>query len=175
MISVFEHPWLGGLFADDACHALFSADAQVQHMLRTEAAYSRALGHAGIGASDAAEQAARAIEAAEIDLPDLRDGTAKDGVVIPALVRQLKALPGVSADLVHKGMTSQDVIDTALALTLKQLTDLLIARLGTAGGAIQQLNDRLENRRIMGRTRMQAALPVPLSHRLNTWAAPPPN
>jgi 3-carboxy-cis,cis-muconate cycloisomerase len=172
MISVFEHPWLGGLFADEASRALFSADIQLRHMLEIEAAFSRALGHVGKGPSDAAEETARAIEGAEIDLAALRDGTGKDGVVVPALVRQLKALPGVSSDLVHKGMTSQDVIDTSLSLTLKHLTDILIARLETAATGVQVLNRRYGTRRIMGRTRMQAALPVPLSHRFKTWADP---
>lgn len=172
MISVFDHPWLGGLFAEPECQALFSADIQLSYMLRIEAAYTRALGRVGRVDADAALATAREIEAAKIDMADLREGTARDGVVIPALVRQLKQLPGVSKEAVHKGMTSQDVIDTALAMTLGQLTDHLLVRLAVLVSAIEAQAQCYGDREIMGRTRMQAALPIPLSHRLQTWTGP---
>lgn len=172
MISVFDHPWLGGLFAEADCQALFSSDAQLSHMLKVEAAFTRALGRVGRADPDVAEATARAIETAGIDVNDLRAGTAQDGVVIPALVRQLKRIPGVSREIVHRGMTSQDIIDTALALTLRQLTDQLLGHLETVIASIGTLDRRYGERPIMGRTRMQAALPIPLSHRLKTWVAP---
>ena len=50
----------------------------------------------------------------------LRAGVAKDGVIVPELVRQLRAAVGEPHDAsVHFGATSQDVIDTGLVLRLK--------------------------------------------------------
>jgi len=172
MISVFNHPWLGGLFADEDCHELFATEAQLQHMLEIEASFSRALGYSGRLNSELAEAAAKLIGTAKIDVSALRDGTARDGVVVPELVRQLKRLPGIAEDAVHNGMTSQDVIDSALSLTLKRVTDLLSARLSAVISCIRRFEIQFGENTVMGRTRMQAALPIPLSHRLEAWVAP---
>ena len=48
MTDVFDHPWLGGLFADAEMAALWLPDAQLAGMRAFEAAFSRALGRAGL-------------------------------------------------------------------------------------------------------------------------------
>ena len=54
------------------------------------------------------------------DIGALAAATARDGVVVPELVRQLRAAVGEPhAARLHFGATSQDVIDTALVLRLK--------------------------------------------------------
>ena len=51
------------------------------------------------------------------DMAKLRAGVARDGVVVPELVRQIKQAVGEPHGAsVHLGATSQDVIDTALVL-----------------------------------------------------------
>jgi 3-carboxy-cis,cis-muconate cycloisomerase len=169
----FTHPWLGGLFADDAVAAPLSPQAQLARMQRVEAAYSRALGAAGVVEAGLAEQAAAAVEAARFDMGDLRAGTARDGVVMPALVKQLKAQADAALHpAIHRGMTSQDVTDTALVLALKELLPLFDARLAALETALSALIEAQGAQPLMGRTRMQAALPVTVADRVETWRAP---
>ena len=168
--SVFDHPLLGGLFADDAIAALWSADAQLAHMIAFEAAWSRALGATGLADAAVAARAAQAIEAVTLDMNALRQGAATDGLVVPALVKQLKAVAG--AEAVHTGTTSQDVIDTALACTLVATLDVLEARVQSLTQALSDLNGRFGDRPMMGRTRMQAALPITVRDRVETWRLP---
>ena len=67
----------------------------------------------------------------EPDLADLARGTAAAGVPVPALVAQLRrAVGGDAAGFVHWGATSQDIVDTALVL---QLREALVAARGPAG------------------------------------------
>ncbi|WP_295315535.1 3-carboxy-cis,cis-muconate cycloisomerase [Roseobacter sp.] len=172
MIGVFDHPCLAGLFADDDACRIWSAERQLQHMLSFEAAYSRALGTAGVVETDVAASAALLIEKFKPDLQQLRDGTARDGLPVPALVAQLKKAGGSLAPAIHAGATSQDVLDTALALTLRETTDLLVARLKTLATDLDSLNDAFGANPLMGRTRMQAAMPIRVSDRLTTWRAP---
>lgn len=172
MICVFDHPWLSGLFADkDACH-IWSADRQLAHMLAFEAAYSRALGAVGVVDATMASSAAELITAFQPDLDALRDGTAKDGLPIPAFVAQLRAAAGPLAPAIHSGTTSQDVLDTAVALSIRETTQLLLARLDTLATQLDQLNTSFGAQPLMGRTRMQAALPVTVANRIATWRAP---
>ena len=157
---IFDDPILGGLLGDDTMLALWSSKRQLQHMLAFEAAWSRALGD---------ETGAAAIEQVKLDVEAIRVGMSKDGVPIPALVRQLKAIAGPD---VHKGATSQDVIDTALSLTLRETSDALDKRLAALGDALAALAHTHGDARMMGRTRMQAAMPITVQNRIASWATP---
>lgn len=174
MISVFDHPWLGGLFADAEAQAIWAPGRQLAHMLTFEAAWSRALGAAGRVDSAMAETAACAIEAARPDAATLRAGTAADGLPVPALVRVLREAAGDAAGAVHAGATSQDVMDSALAMTLRDCADLLDRRLSALARALDALDARCGARPLTARTRMQAALPATVSNRLRAWGAPLP-
>ncbi|NNU85511.1 3-carboxy-cis,cis-muconate cycloisomerase, partial [Geobacillus sp. BMUD] len=127
MTGVFDHPWLSGLFADTEIAALWSAEAQLAHMLTFEAAWSRHGHLAGLWSEADGASAASAIEGVPLAPEELRDGTAQDGVCVPVLVRLLKERTGAPA--IHKGATSQDVIDTATVLSLVQSLDLIDQRL----------------------------------------------
>lgn len=170
--DVFAHPWLGGLFGDPEAAAIWEPGRQMSHMLRIEAAYTRALGEVGDLPKDKAHRAASAIEASSPDMDSLAMATARDGLPVPDLVRQIKDAAGADADAIHTGMTSQDVIDTALALSLRDLDDLLATRLSALSGALTDLCGKFGAIEIMGRTRMQAALPIPAAHRVTSWSRP---
>lgn len=169
MTDVFDHPWLGGLFADAETAALWAPEAQLAGMRAFEAAWSRALGRVGIADPVAAEAAAKAIETMTFDLDDLRAGTAQDGVVVPRLVAQIKA---VAQGPVHKGATSQDVIDTATAIAMRDTLVLLDARLAALVEALTALDMRFGTAPMMGRTRMQAATEITVHDRIAPWLLP---
>ncbi|GAA2026519.1 3-carboxy-cis,cis-muconate cycloisomerase [Agromyces tropicus] len=87
---------------------------------------------------------ADALDAAALDHDDLRAGVASDGVpvvrLVPALRGQLEAA-GLSAERLHLGATSQDVVDSALMLVARDA--LLGARtaLASAGRGLAALAD----------------------------------
>lgn len=171
--SVFDHPWLGGLFGDPEMAEIWSAERQMAHMLAFEAAWSRALGACGRVDAAMAAAAAEKIAAARIDFEDIRAGMAQDGVPVPRLVKQLQALVGPQAVVaVHKGATSQDVVDSALVLALKDTTVLLARRLAELEAALIALDARRGETPLMGRTRMQAATEITVSDRLRPWHQP---
>ena len=172
MTDTFDHPWLGGLFHDADITAIWSPDQQLKHLLTIEAAYTRALGSSGRTSPEAAAEIADKSQSFTPDLGSLRLGTARDGVPIPDLVRQLRTVIGDDANAIHKGATSQDILDTALSLTLRDVSTLLETRLATIQTALNDLNTRFGSKEIMGRTRMQAALPIPVAHRIQSWSAP---
>lgn len=169
-VTVFDNPWLKDLFADPEMAAILSPQRAMTHMLAFEAAWSRACGKAGLfGAADA-EAAARAIAGAHIDLDDLAEGTAQDGVPVPRLVKQLKQLAPASA--IHLGATSQDVMDTALVLALREASDFLANRLDAICALLGELDAHFGAAPLMGRTRMQAATQITVHDRLVIWCEP---
>lgn len=171
----FSHPWLGSLFGDPEISELIGANANLAHMIAIEAAYSRALGAVGAVDTGLAERAATATESFTVDIAALRNGCDVDGAVVPSLVRQLKG--AMSQELhaaVHKGMTSQDVIDTSLILSLKQVTAVYRNRLKQVISALGHLGKRFGENQLTGRTRMQLALMIRVSDRLHSWMDPLP-
>lgn len=168
--AVFDHPWLSGLFGDADMAELLSGPRQMTHMLTFEAAWSRACGAAGIFDPELAEQAAEAIARAQIDFDDIKAGMAADGVPIPRLVKQLKALAPPEA--VHKGATSQDVVDTALVMTLREGSLLIGGQLMALETHLKALEAKFGDAPLMGRTRMQAATEITVRDRLLSWRLP---
>ncbi len=171
--SMFDHPWMSGLFGDAELAAHLGPPAQLRAMLSVECAFSHALGQAGVVPGDIAQRASDAMAQVRIDEADLRDGAGRDGLVVPALVAQLRA--GVAEELrgaVHSGLTSQDVIDTALVLNLRPILGLLQTRLVSLSRALERLADLHGAASLMGRTRMQAALPITVRDRIELWMLP---
>ena len=171
MIGVFEHPWLSGLFGDKPAADLWSADAQLAHMLAFEATWTRALAATNRIDASTAERTAAAITMFTPNMKDLAQGTAQDGLPVPALIRQIKQATHDPAG-VHAGATSQDVLDTALALTLRGVTNLVQRRLGLLGTELLSLEQAFGTNPLMGRTRMQAAMPITVADRVRPWRFP---
>jgi 3-carboxy-cis,cis-muconate cycloisomerase len=172
MVSGFEHPWLAGLLGDEETAALIGPDAEVAAMVHFEVALAEAEAERGVIPREAGARIAAALAGFRPDIDALRAGTARDGVVVPELVRQLRDAAGAEAAWVHFGATSQDVIDTALVLRLKPVLALHEARLAALVAALDELAARCGDRPLMARTRMQAAIPITAGDRIASWRAP---
>jgi 3-carboxy-cis,cis-muconate cycloisomerase len=172
-IFAFEHLYLSGLVGDEETGAMFSASADIGAMLAFERALALAQGEAGLIPSAAAGLIADLCGSFEPDVVALRAGVARDGVVVPELVKQLKTAAGDdAAQFVHWGATSQDVIDTSLMLRLKGVLAIFIDRLERLSEQFDQLEEGFGGRQMMAHTRMQAALPITVGDRLGAWSAP---
>ena len=171
-MDVFSHPWLGSLFGDEAISAHWAQDAQLGHYRSFEQALALALEATGRVPPGTGRVAAQMISTTDIELSRLAKATARDGLPIPDMVSQLRAGAGEAAIAIHTGATSQDVLDTALALTLRPITDLMVDRLRVLDGCLDELAAKHGFAPLMGRTRMQAALPVTVRDRVDTWRTP---
>ncbi|QXC49139.1 3-carboxy-cis,cis-muconate cycloisomerase [Agrobacterium salinitolerans] len=172
-LSPFEHPFLSGLFGDSEVVELFSAKADIDAMVRFETGLAQAEGQAGIIPEEAAEEIVSRLSDFAADMTALRHGVAKDGVVVPELIRQMRAsVGGKATDRVHFGATSQDVIDTSLMLRLKAATEIISARLGRLIDALGDLSSRDGHNPLTGYTRMQAAIGITVADRAASWTAP---
>lgn len=147
-----------------------SDTAWVQAMLDVEAAAARAEGRAGVIPSGAAEVIAACCDAARFDIAQIgREAAASLSPVIP-LVRALTAVaPEDAARYVHWGLTSQDVLDTAMMLIAARGLDLLVQDLDGVADACAELADRHRSAVMPGRTLLQQALPVTFGLKAAGW------
>ena len=173
MTGKIAAPLLQALVGDEEVAAFFSDDAELAAMLRFEAALAEAEAMADLVPSDSAKAIGEVCHNFKPDWRALAEGLARDGVVVPALVRQLRDAVGEPHDgFVHWGATSQDVIDTALMLRLKGVLAIYLRRLDGLLFALGELRARDGAVSLMAHTRMQQALPFTAADKIDTWAAP---
>mgnify|MGYP003734689237 CR=1 FL=1 len=110
--------------------AIFSEQGRLRRFLEFEAALAMAEAELGIIPREAADDIIRIATADTVDLAVLRSETERTGYPIAPLVRQLvAACDGDHGQYVHWGSTTQDVMDTALALQMRQGLDAIEADL----------------------------------------------
>lgn len=172
-VAAFDHPFLQGLIGDAEIGATLAAEAELDAMLAFEAALAQSEAAVGVISAEAARAIAGATIGRRFAPEDFRDAVARDGVVVPELVRRLRAAVGEPhAGAVHRGATSQDVIDTAQAVRLKAAAAILDTRLAALIAAFDALEGREGARPLMGHTRMQRARPITLADKIAGWRAP---
>jgi 3-carboxy-cis,cis-muconate cycloisomerase len=145
-------------------------DAWLRAMLVFESALAGALADVGLAPRPAAEEIAVVCAGHDRDLDALGEGTAREGTPVPALLKQLRAKLSDEAEAVlHRGATSQDVVDTAAMLVAKRALVPLLADLDGAADAAAGLAERHRDDLAAGRTLLQQALPITFGLRATGW------
>jgi 3-carboxy-cis,cis-muconate cycloisomerase len=135
--------------------------AWLQAMLDAEAALARALEQAGQAPEGAGAAVTAAARADRFDAAQLGRQAALTGNPVPALVRALSGLvPDTAAVAVHRGATSQDIIDTAAMLMARRVIEAAGAELSAAAAAAARLAREHAGTVLVGRTLLQQAVPV---------------
>ncbi|MGA8260483.1 MAG: 3-carboxy-cis,cis-muconate cycloisomerase [Arenicellales bacterium] len=171
--SAFDSRIYGPLFGDDAVAARFDDREVVRAMLKVEGALARAEAECGLIPTEAAVSITAAAESLDPDPAQLAEGTAASGVPVPALVEILREAVGdEAASYVHWGATSQDIVDTALILRLREVMDVIDGRLQELARQLLDLARRHRGTPMLARTRTQAAVPTSFGLKVAAWAAP---
>ena len=147
--------------------AVWSDDARFGHWLEIEILVAEAL--AGLGVVPDAD--AREIRAtASFDPERIADVERVTRHDVAAFVQIVAASVGPAGRWVHYGLTSSDVLDTGLALQLRDASDLLLERLERLLAVAKRI--ALANRDVVmaGRTHGVVAEPTSFGHKVALWA-----
>ena len=148
--------------------------AWLQAMLDFEAALARAEERAGLMGPGEAAAIAAACRAESFDLRALGEAACEVGNPAEPLVRALTAAvknagSDAAAGQVHRGATSQDVLDTAMMLVAHRALGLLLEDLEGAADAAAALAARHRTALATGRTLLQPALPITFGLAAAAW------
>lgn len=158
------------MYATPEMCAIFDPRQQVQYWLDVEAALARAQARLGIIPAGAAEEINRRARAEAIDMEKLRDGTRLVGYPILPLIQQLAALcEGEAGGYVHWGATTQDIMDTAVVLQLRDALHYLTRDLNALIDILCALAQRHSRTVMAGRTHGQHALPITFGFKVAVW------
>ncbi|HXR45761.1 MAG TPA: lyase family protein [Pseudolysinimonas sp.] len=147
-------------------------DAVLTALVDAERALLRAWGSVGDAPADLDDIAA-ALDADAIDRVALLDGSRRGGVPVIALVTQLRAQAGAVRDgaaaWVHRGATSQDILDTALSLVADRGFAGVRRDLLAAGDRLAALADAERGTLAAARTLTQHAAPTTIGAVAASW------
>lgn len=172
--SVFASSLYGHLFPTGEVGRLWSDTAEVRAMLLVEGALAKVQGSLGVIPELSAAFIHRSSLEVQIDPAGLAEATGQNGVSIPALVSAFrKAMEAPEhAQFAHWGATSQDIIDTALMLRLRQTLNAQQDQLASVLTMLGQQAETHAETPIVARTYGQHATPTSWGAVLAQWGQP---
>ncbi|HEX5777484.1 MAG TPA: 3-carboxy-cis,cis-muconate cycloisomerase [Xanthobacteraceae bacterium] len=165
----------GPLFATNEMRSLFSERATLARMLKVEAALAEVEAAVGVIPRGAAGPIAAACNPDRYDIAELGLAAPASGNVAIPLVKALTAEVArrdkEAARFVHWGATSQDIIDSATSLAIRDGAALIGRDLDRAIKAFAALARRYRKKPMAGRTWLQQALPITFGLKAARYAA----
>jgi adenylosuccinate lyase len=159
MIARYTHPEMG---------AIWSEARRYDTWLEVELAATDALAEAGlVPREDARELRAKA--AFDIARIEAIEQTTQHDVI--AFTTAVAENVGPAARWLHFGLTSSDVLDTALALQMRSACDLIVADLDALARAIARRAHEHRHTPMIGRTHGVHAEPMTFGVKLALWAS----
>ncbi len=156
-MSPLDSTIYGKLYSDPEVARLFTDEAEIAAMIQFEAALARV--QIALGVIPDSDLPSR-IESAQVSPEDLRNGVAESGIPVPALIDALRTQIGETAQYLHWGATTQDVVDTALILRLRDALVVMERRLDRIITRLAELADKHRDTAQAGRTWMQHSTPT---------------
>jgi 3-carboxy-cis,cis-muconate cycloisomerase len=120
---------------------------------------------------EAAREIAARASADALDFDLLRHETEIVGYPILPLVHQLGKMCGDSGRYVHWGATTQDIMDSAVVLQIRDALALIEGELTDLRRILGRLAAKHRDTPMAGRTHLQQALPVTFGYKVAVWLA----
>lgn len=154
----------------DVAEGIFSGEGTLQSLMDVEAALALAEAEAGVIPVEAAEEISRKAKVSFLNEETYEKHRRATGHSLMGLIRSYQEVcENGAGQYVHFGTTTQDVTDTALALQMKAVYDLVERKMETVIGLIRELAVKYRSLIIIGRTNDQQAVPITLGYKLAMW------
>ncbi|WAU83878.1 3-carboxy-cis,cis-muconate cycloisomerase [Streptomyces sp. Qhu-G9] len=156
--------------AGSPAEAATSDGAFLQALLDAEAALTRAQASLGMAPAGAADAVTAAADAARFDVHALAlRARAGGNPVIPLVADLSAAVDAEHSPYVHRGATSQDIMDTAAMLVAVRALDPVLADLARTERALARLAREHRDTTMPGRTLTQHAVPTTFGLKAAGW------
>ena len=158
-----------GRYGNNDVRKIFSEETRLQKMLDVEAALAWAQSYVGdIPKADASVIIGRA-STRYVQLKHVKEIEKRTKHETMAMVEALTEVCGTSGAYVHLGVTSSDILDSALALQLKEAVEIIEKRLTHLAKTLRSLVKKNSKTLMVGRTHGQHALPITLGFKFANW------
>ena len=165
-----------GIFGTTSVVAATDDAAIVDALCTAETALARACAGPASCRCRPRSRSERCATTTRLDTTELARRAAYDGNPVIPLVAEIRARVEVragaeAASEVHRGATSQDIVDTALMLVAKQALGVIVAGIDEAASACVRLARDHRDTTMPGRTLLQWAVPTTFGAVAAGWGA----
>lgn len=169
-VSVFDMQSLQHLWSTEELRNIFSEENRIQKWLDFEAALASTQAELGIIPAAAAQDIAAQAHIANIDIAQMSAEIRRiKHSLVPALKQLQARCQPEHGEWVHFGATTQDVVDTGVALQLKQVHTVIRRDLAAVGQQLARLALQHRDTLMAGRTHGVQALPISFGHKCALW------
>ncbi|MGW8250734.1 MAG: adenylosuccinate lyase, partial [Anaerolineales bacterium] len=169
---ILDSRFLKDLYGTAEMRAVFDDMHLLQLWLDVEVALAQAQAELGIIPQGAAEEIARSARADQIDTHRMKELVDQTVHPIVPLIRVFKdACQGEAGEYIHWGATTQDIMDTGMALQIKEAYAILIGRINRLLIVLSALATEHRDTIMAGRTHGQQGPPVTLGYKTAVWLA----
>jgi 3-carboxy-cis,cis-muconate cycloisomerase len=171
-VHVIDSIFFKDLFGSSKMRAVFDDLALLQKWLDFEAALARAEASVGLIPQDAANEITQKAQAQLMDTAKIKEGIDKTIHPLVSMIWQLsETCEGEAGKYVHWGATTQDVMDTALILQIKDAFVIFEETISELKTALIHMTKEHRDTPIAGRTHGQQALPTTFGYKVAVWLA----
>lgn len=156
-------------FGTPEMRAIFDDHQLIRNYVTVEIALAKAQARCGVIPAQAAQEIAEKCNADTLDFDLLRHETEIVGYPILPLVHQISKQAGESGGYVHWGATTQDIMDTAVVMQIRDAFDVINHDITTLRQILADLAQRYRNTPMAGRTHLQQALPITFGYKAAIW------
>jgi len=169
-VSVFDMQSLQHLWGTEELRNIFSEENRIQKWLDFEAALAEAQAELDIIPAAAAKEIREKALVSHIDIAAMSEEIRRiKHSLVPALKQLQAACSKENGEWVHYGATTQDVVDTGVALQLKEFHAIVMRDMQAVGRELARLATEYREVPMVGRTHGVQALPITFGHKCALW------
>lgn len=169
--SVIDSNLYGRIFSTTEMKRTFSDESLLQKWLDSWVALARAEESLKVIPNGIAEQIAQKANYKHFDMDVISNGIIDTTHPLIVQIREFEKILGKDVGgYLHWGATTQDIMDTAVVLQLKEAHDLMIKQLTELLEQLLNLANKYKDVVMPGRTHGQHALPITLGYKIAIWA-----
>lgn len=167
--TVFDSLLFRDTFGTPAMRNVFSDAGLIRKYIAVEIALAKAQSRLNVIPATAAAEIESRVKFEQLDFERLKQETENVGYPILPLVTQLAEQCEEAGKYIHWGATTQDIMDTANALQIKEALALVEADIRALRKILQELARTYKDTPMAGRTHLQQALPITFGYKCAIW------
>ncbi|MDO9024227.1 lyase family protein, partial [Zwartia sp.] len=168
-ISMIESSIFKDMFGTPEMRSVFDDAATLRRYTDTEIALAKVQGALGVIPKAAAAAIMARADSSKLDISELKRETEIVGYPILPLVHQISKMCGPEGEYLHWGATTQDIMDTATVLQVRDGLAIIEQDLKELDEILDQLAEKYRDAPMAGRTHLQHALPITFGYKCAVW------
>ncbi|MFQ1019983.1 adenylosuccinate lyase [Gilliamella sp. CG13] len=166
---VIDYLILGNNFSTSEMRAIWSEQNRLEKQVTVEVALAKAQGELGVIPCDAADAIVAKADASKLSIEQMAKQAAKAKHSLMSTINALQDQVGDAGQFIHYGATTQDIVDTATVLQLKQSFAIIERDTKLVACELKKLAKQYQYLPMVGRTHGMQALPTTFGFKLAVW------